>query len=71
VRFCISAAHTKADLDRILVATDEIGEVLGLKFSPRKERCTIDEAIRTGVEVVRETERRYDEAVKQQQLTAE
>ncbi|GAA5907029.1 hypothetical protein JCM8208_004494 [Rhodotorula glutinis] len=72
VRFCISAAHTKADLDRILRATDEIGDVLGLKFSPRKERCTVDEAIRTGVEVVRETERRYDEAVQQQlQLTAE
>src|SRR2546421_12307010 len=27
-RFCVSAAHTKDDLDRMLVACDEIGNVL-------------------------------------------
>ena len=32
-RFCVSAAHTKDDLDRLLVACDEIGSVLQLKFS--------------------------------------
>ncbi|PYH97220.1 serine palmitoyltransferase [Aspergillus ellipticus CBS 707.79] len=33
VRLCISAAHTKDDLDRILQACDEIGDALQLKFS--------------------------------------
>lgn len=70
MRFCVSAAHTKADLDRILVATDDVGTVLGLKLSPRPERVPIDEVIRTGVETVRETERQYDEALMQlQQLS--
>ncbi|PGH17616.1 hypothetical protein AJ79_00977 [Helicocarpus griseus UAMH5409] len=32
-RFCVSAAHTKEDLDRLLLACDEIGNVLQLKFS--------------------------------------
>lgn len=32
-RFCVSAAHTKDDLDRLLSACDEIGTVLQLKFS--------------------------------------
>lgn len=32
-RFCLSAAHTKDDLDRLLAACDEIGEVLQVKFS--------------------------------------
>jgi serine palmitoyltransferase len=32
-RFCVSAAHTKDDLDRLLAACDEVGSVLQLKFS--------------------------------------
>lgn len=32
-RFCVSAAHNKEDLDRLLTACDEIGDVLQLKFS--------------------------------------
>lgn len=32
-RFCVSAAHTKHDLDRLLEACDEIGNVLQLKFA--------------------------------------
>ncbi|CZR57104.1 probable LCB2-serine C-palmitoyltransferase subunit [Phialocephala subalpina] len=32
-RFCVSAAHNKDDMDRILAACDEIGNVLQLKFS--------------------------------------
>jgi len=33
VRFCVSAAHTKDDLDRLLRACDEVGDILMLKFS--------------------------------------
>ncbi|KIV87699.1 hypothetical protein PV11_03229 [Exophiala sideris] len=32
-RFCISSAHNKDDLDRLLAACDEIGNVLQLKFA--------------------------------------
>ncbi|KAL7268598.1 serine palmitoyltransferase component [Rhizina undulata] len=32
-RFCVSASHTKDDLDRLLAACDEIGSLLQLKFS--------------------------------------
>lgn len=32
-RFCVSAAHTKDDLDRLLEACDEIGGVLDVKYS--------------------------------------
>jgi len=32
-RFCVSAAHTKEDLDRMLAACDEVGDVLQLKYS--------------------------------------
>ncbi|MCJ1480148.1 serine palmitoyltransferase component [Schaereria dolodes] len=32
-RFCVSAAHNKDDLDRVLAACDEIGNVLQVKFS--------------------------------------
>ncbi|KAL9611953.1 MAG: hypothetical protein Q9167_003440 [Letrouitia subvulpina] len=32
-RFCVSAAHTKDDLDRLLEACDVIGDLLQLKFS--------------------------------------
>lgn len=32
-RFCVSAAHNKEDLDRLLAACDEVGNILQLKFS--------------------------------------
>ncbi|KAK0711321.1 pyridoxal phosphate-dependent transferase [Lasiosphaeris hirsuta] len=32
-RFCISSAHNKEDLDRLLAACNEVGEILQLKFS--------------------------------------
>ncbi|KAK3059034.1 serine palmitoyltransferase component [Extremus antarcticus] len=32
-RFCVSAAHTKDDLDRMLSACDQAGDILQLKFS--------------------------------------
>lgn len=33
VRFCLSAAHTKDDLDRLLMVCDEVGNALRLKYS--------------------------------------
>jgi serine palmitoyltransferase len=33
VRFCVSAAHNKDDMDRVLKACDEIGDLLDLRFS--------------------------------------
>ncbi|PYH49304.1 serine palmitoyl transferase subunit [Aspergillus saccharolyticus JOP 1030-1] len=33
VRFCVSAAHNVEDLNRVLAACDEIGDILRLKFS--------------------------------------
>ena len=32
-RFCVSAAHNKEDMDRVLAACDEAGDILQLKFS--------------------------------------
>ncbi|KAL7342166.1 serine palmitoyltransferase 2 [Rhodotorula toruloides] len=54
---------TKADLDRILRATDDIGGILGLKLSPHGKHYNIEEVIANGVEEVRESERRYERAV--------
>lgn len=33
VRFCVSAAHTKQDIDDVLTACDEVGGVLRLKYA--------------------------------------
>ncbi|KAG0268170.1 serine palmitoyltransferase component [Actinomortierella ambigua] len=35
-RFCVSASHTKEDLDFILRIVDEVGDLLNLKMSSRK-----------------------------------
>ena len=45
VRFCVSAAHTKTDIDDVLVACDEVGTALGLKYQNGGPggRWTIDE----------------------------
>ena len=32
-RFCVSAAHNKEDMDRLLAACDEVGDILQLKYS--------------------------------------
>ncbi|KAI5457696.1 pyridoxal phosphate-dependent transferase [Mariannaea sp. PMI_226] len=32
-RFCVSAAHNKEDLDRLLAACDEVGDILQIKYS--------------------------------------
>ncbi|CAJ0836584.1 14678_t:CDS:2 [Entrophospora sp. SA101] len=44
-RFCISAAHTKQDLDEILKSCNEIGEILQLKLSSKVQRKSIEEDI--------------------------
>lgn len=54
VRFCVSAAHTKEDLDRLLVACDEVGDALQIKFSSGiagglHERPSLDEIGKKGV----------------------
>lgn len=32
-RFCVSAAHNKEDMDRLLAACDEVGDILQIKYS--------------------------------------
>ncbi|KAJ7481661.1 serine palmitoyltransferase 2 [Mycena latifolia] len=52
VRFCLSASHTKEDIDAVLRACDEIGDVLDLKHGLRKsERWGIDEVCERAVEL--------------------
>jgi len=51
VRFCVSAAHTKEDIDMVLQACDEIGGILDLKHG-LGERWTIDEVCKRAVELV-------------------
>lgn len=35
-RFCVSASHTKEDLDFVLSVVSEVGDILGLKMSSRR-----------------------------------
>lgn len=52
VRFCVSAAHTKEDVDTVLKACDEIGDVLDLKHGiPKKERWSLEEIVERAVEL--------------------
>jgi serine palmitoyltransferase len=51
VRFCVSAAHTKEDVDTILRACDEIGDLLDLKHGVG-ERWPLQEIIARAVELV-------------------
>ncbi|KAJ2970417.1 hypothetical protein NUW54_g12731 [Trametes sanguinea] len=52
VRFCLSAAHTKEDVDEVLRACDEIGDLLDLKQASG-ERWPVEEIIKRAVELVR------------------
>ncbi|KAG9290865.1 hypothetical protein G9A89_011015 [Geosiphon pyriformis] len=47
-RFCVSAAHTKEDLDQLLMACDEIGMILQLKLSHQRPRMSIEEVLKNG-----------------------
>jgi len=51
VRFCLSAAHTKEDIDLVLKACDEIGELLDLKHG-QGERWPLEEIMNRSVELV-------------------
>ena len=51
VRFCLSAAHTKEDVDTLLRACDEVGELLDLKQGAG-ERWPVEEIISRAVEIV-------------------
>ena len=51
VRFCMSAAHTKDDIDTVLIACDEIGDVLDLKHLPG-ERWPIQRIMDSAAELV-------------------
>lgn len=53
-RFCASASHTKEDIDMVLQACDEVGEILDLKHG-LGERWGIDEVCRRAVELVHST----------------
>lgn len=55
VRFCVSAAHTKEDMDAVLAACDEIGDVLDLKHGlPRGERWALEDIKARAGELVNE-----------------
>ena len=52
VRFCVSAAHTKEDIDCVLRACDEIGDVLDLKHGIRSsDRWGIERIVKHAVEL--------------------
>ncbi|WWD16443.1 hypothetical protein CI109_100869 [Kwoniella shandongensis] len=50
VRFCLSASHTKNDIDMVLRACDEVGDVLDLKY--KKQTMTVEEVIANAEELV-------------------
>lgn len=52
VRFCLSASHTKEDVDLLLRAIDDVGTMLDLKTGKLKDRWTIDEVCERAVELV-------------------
>ena len=52
VRFCVSAAHIKEDIDCVLRACDEIGDVLDLKHGIRRlDRWGIERVVKNAVEL--------------------
>jgi len=51
VRFCVSAAHTKDDIDTVLRACDEIGDILDVKHLPG-ERWPLERIMNSAAELV-------------------
>lgn len=52
VRFCVSAAHTKEDIDTVLRACDEVGDILDLKHGiSKRERWGIEDVTSRAVEL--------------------
>jgi serine palmitoyltransferase len=54
-RFCVSSAHNKDDLDRVLAACEEVGDILQVKFSSGIAGGT-DEPLPEGVSAENERE---------------
>lgn len=53
VRFCVSASHTKEDIDIVLRACDEVGDWLDLKHGiPAAERWTVQKITESSGELV-------------------
>jgi len=52
VRFCMSASHTKEDVDMLLEAIDEVGTILGLKMAARKDSWTVEQCKQRALELV-------------------
>lgn len=53
VRFCLSAAHTKDDIDTVLTACDEIGDILDLKHGiPKVDRWSLEDVVQGATELV-------------------
>jgi len=50
-RFCVSSSHTKDDIDTVLRACDEIGDILDLKHLPG-ERWPLERVMNSAVELV-------------------
>jgi serine palmitoyltransferase len=63
VRFCVSASHTKDDLDRLLRACNEVGDILQLKFSSGIAGETIARPNRVGGEAISDSETLYEESI--------
>lgn len=56
VRFCVSASHTKDDVDTVLMACDDIGDVLDLKHGIRRsERWSLERVLESAVELAEST----------------
>lgn len=54
VRFCVSAAHTKEDIDCVLRACDEVGDILDLKHGlARSERWDVERVVSGANELVK------------------
>jgi len=53
VRFCLSASHTKNDIDLLLRACDEVGSILGMKYGT--QTMTVEEVIASAEELVAAT----------------
>ncbi|KAF7982838.1 hypothetical protein HWV62_25798 [Athelia sp. TMB] len=62
VRFCLSAAHTKEDVDTILAACDDIGNVLDLKHGTG-QRWSLKDITERSVELVNMSTTEFDESM--------
>jgi len=63
VRFCVSAAHTKDDLDRLLRACDEVGDVLQLKFSSGVAGESVAASNTSKSDALSDSETLYEESI--------